>query len=98
MHVAIGFAVGLALAWPRVSPEIVYYEDGYRPVYHADRDCAYGHLFTFRSRRDAEAVNLTPCDKCVLQRRGQKVANGNGQQSNGDPDDDVRPVTHRSPQ
>lgn len=98
MHFAIGFVVGLALVWPRVSPEVVYYVDAKMPIYHADPNCVYGHLGTRNTRRKAEADNLTPCDKCVLPRRSKQVANGNGQQSKADADNDVRPVAHFSPQ
>lgn len=72
-----GAAIIAVLAYPKATPH--YYSDGHSHLYHGDRDCAYGHLVTFQSRKEAEAAELQPCSKC-LPELGEKVAqhaNGN---------------------
>lgn len=78
MKCALAFVAGCvltaSLAWPRVTPEVRYYVDAKTPIYHADRDCAYGHLFTFASRQQAEGARLKPCPQCMSQPQGDKIA------------------------
>lgn len=54
-----------ALAWPRVTPQVIYYGDMQRRLYHADEHCAYSHSPTFASRDEAEAAKLEPCRRCL---------------------------------
>ena len=67
----LGGVIGLASAWPRVTPETRYFADGDSHWYHADTDCEYGSVKPYPSRRAAEEKNLNPCPKCVQQARAR---------------------------
>jgi hypothetical protein len=91
----IGLALGIAMAWPRVTPVVVYYADPARGLYHADKDCAYSRSPTLPSRKRAEAANLNPCGKCLPQ-TGKQVARGNRQSSDGKAKNDVPKLTRHA--
>lgn len=83
MHIAIGFALGVVLAWPRVTPEVVYYADPQRGLFHGDKDCAYSSSPTFAAR--ADAGTLHPCRKC-LPHASDKVADRDSHKGQDDTD------------
>lgn len=95
VHLIIGFVVGVALTWPRVTPQAVYYGDMQRHIIHADKDCPYSSAPTFSSRADAKAAKLRPCPHC-LPRDGKQVASGNRQSSDGKAKNDVPKLTRHA--
>lgn len=89
MHVAIGLVFGIALAWPRVTPQVVYYTDPARGLYHANQDCPFSESPTLDSRE--QAGELLPCRHC-LPHRSDKIADSDSQTGQQDTDDEMRPV------
>jgi hypothetical protein len=62
---AVGVSLSIALAWPRVTPEVRYFADGDHGLYHTNPECRYGAVVPFSSKTAAADHNLKPCPFCV---------------------------------
>ena len=97
IYLAIGLLTGIALTFPRTTPEARYYVEGDRRIVHWDRDCAYSDLYTFATLSEARNANLTPCPVCVSPRLRQKVAQRYDREGDSEAQKDVVPVSTHAP-
>lgn len=93
MQLTKGILFGLMLVCPRVMPQVLYYTDTDRGLYHGYKDCEYSLAPTLTSRD--KAGDLRPCPHC-LPRDGKQVASGNRQSSDGKAKNDVPKLTRHA--
>ena len=68
MKLAAAFVAGLvlsiAVAMPRVLPEVRYFADGDSLYYHANAECPHGAVIPLAGKKEAEWKHLEPCPFC----------------------------------
>jgi len=94
INIVFGAIVGIALAWPRVTPLVVYYADPVRGYYHGDKDCAYSDSPTL-TKAEARASKLPPCPNCLPQ-TGKQITHGNRQSRDGKAKNDIPKLTRHA--